>query len=300
MEVFLHDENEEASVNKHKIIDARARNIEAATAGHWEIKKDEEMMKIDLAVTYATTLMALKLKCTTTDDGYQFRDKLEMSFVERPELFTPPPDEAFTRNVRRRLTTSQTISPANAARLIGTFGENFRPADILGSHDTSDITTLPIRRIFDRFRNLLTDNVERDFVSQTSLGKRPPSTTSFPYAYAEGGGAPPATNQTISIDRNIRRRLTTTPSHNTVDATALLAPSKLHVHTAVDGTACIFLTPGLLMIPLYGDDDLTTTKFIQAEVECSSSPIFTCSDSCPNGHMISPLKPIKGAVAGTI
>ncbi|GKA43583.1 hypothetical protein Tco_0736307 [Tanacetum coccineum] len=64
-----------------------------------------------------------------------------------------------------------------------------------------------------------------------SLGKRPPSTTSFPHAYVEGGGAPPATNQTISIDRNIRRRLTTTPSHNTVDATALLAPSKLHVHT---------------------------------------------------------------------
>ncbi|GKB96590.1 hypothetical protein Tco_0982727 [Tanacetum coccineum] len=129
-----------------------------------------------------------------------------MSFVERPELFTPPPDE-------------------------GTFGENFRLTDILGSHDMSDITTLPIRRIFDRFRNLITDNVERDFVSQTSLGKRPPLTTSFPYAYAEGGGAPPATNQTISIDRNIKRRLTTTLYHNTVDATALLAPSKLHVHT---------------------------------------------------------------------
>ncbi|GJY68809.1 hypothetical protein Tco_0471791 [Tanacetum coccineum] len=115
-----------------------------------------------------------------------------------------------------------------------------------------------------------------------------------------GASVQTRSNQTISIDRNIRRRLTTTPSHNTVDATALLAPSKLHVHTAVDGTACIFLTPSLPMIPLYGDDDLTTTKFIQAEVECSSSPIFTSSDNCRNGHMISPLKPIKGAVAGTI
>ncbi|GJZ31272.1 hypothetical protein Tco_0576319 [Tanacetum coccineum] len=200
---------EDASFQKStnaESIQVRLISAQAATAGHWEIKKDEEMIKIDLAVTYATTLMALKLKCTTTDDGYQFHDKLEMSFVERPELFTPPPDE-------------------------GTFGENFRLTDILGSHDTSDITTLPIRRIFDRFRNLLTDNIERDFVSHTSLGKRPPSTTSFPHAYAEGGGAPPATNQTISIDRNIRRRLTKTPSHNTVDATALLAPSKLHVHT---------------------------------------------------------------------
>ncbi|GKE94111.1 hypothetical protein Tco_1578966, partial [Tanacetum coccineum] len=114
-----------------------------ATAGHWEIKKDKEMIKIDLAVTYATTLMALKLKLLVYD--------FHVSHV-------PCSHVAFTRNVRRHLTTSQTISPANAARLIGTFGENFRPADILGSHDTSDITTLPIRRIFDRFRNLLTDN----------------------------------------------------------------------------------------------------------------------------------------------
>nr|GEX92945.1 hypothetical protein [Tanacetum cinerariifolium] len=36
------------------------------------------------------------------------------------------------------------------------------------------------------------------------------------------------------------------------------------------------------MIPLYGDDDLTITIFIQAEVECSSSPIFTSSDNCCN------------------
>nr|GEY91552.1 hypothetical protein [Tanacetum cinerariifolium] len=65
----------------------------------------------------------------------------------------------------------------------------------------------------------------------SALGKRPLSTTSFSNAYAEGRGAPPTTDQTISIDRNIRRRLTTVPSHNTVDATALLALSKLYVHT---------------------------------------------------------------------
>nr|GEV16702.1 hypothetical protein [Tanacetum cinerariifolium] len=32
------------------------------TAGYWDIKKDEEMIKFDIAVTYATTLMVLKLK----------------------------------------------------------------------------------------------------------------------------------------------------------------------------------------------------------------------------------------------
>ncbi|GKB21821.1 hypothetical protein Tco_0855744 [Tanacetum coccineum] len=35
----------------------------------------------------------------------------------------------------------------------------------------------------------------------------------------------------------------------------------------IDGMAYNFLTPGLPMIPLYEDGDLTTTKFIQAEVE---------------------------------
>ncbi|GJW25876.1 hypothetical protein Tco_0039687 [Tanacetum coccineum] len=44
----------------------------------------------------------------------------------------------------------------------------------------------------------------------------------------------------------------------------------------VDGTTCIFRNPGLLMIPLYGDADLTIMKSIHVDVECSSSPsIFT-------------------------
>nr|GEU34576.1 hypothetical protein [Tanacetum cinerariifolium] len=45
-----------------------------------------------------------------------------------------------------------------------------------------------------------------------------------------------ATDQTISINRNIRRRLTTAPSYNTVDAIALLAPSELYVHTDISST----------------------------------------------------------------
>nr|GEX16079.1 transposase (putative), gypsy type [Tanacetum cinerariifolium]GEX37462.1 transposase (putative), gypsy type [Tanacetum cinerariifolium] len=64
-------------------------------------------------------------------------------------------------------------------------------------------------------------------------------------------------------------------------------------------TACSFLTPGLPIIPLYGDGDLTTTKFIQAEAECSSSPILTTSCICPIGHIILPLNTIKGVGTGT-
>ncbi|GKA33077.1 hypothetical protein Tco_0719444, partial [Tanacetum coccineum] len=69
---------------------------------------------------------------------------------------------------------------------------------------------------------------------------------------------------------------------------------------AVDATDWILLTPGLPIIPLYGDSDLTTAKSIQTEVEYSSSPIFTSSDNCPIGHIISPLKPMRGVVARTI
>ncbi|GKD50723.1 hypothetical protein Tco_1279699, partial [Tanacetum coccineum] len=50
----------------------------------------------------------------------------------------------------------------------------------------------------------------------------------------------------------------------------------------LSGTTCNFLTLGLLIIPLYGDGDLTTTKFIKDEAECSSSPIVTgsCIQGC--------------------
>ncbi|GKD26683.1 hypothetical protein Tco_1232897 [Tanacetum coccineum] len=70
------------------------------------------------------------------------------------------------------------------------------------------------------------------------------------------------------------------------------------VSSAVDETACNFLTPGLPIIPLYEDDDLTTMKFIQAEAECSSSPLLINNCICLIGHIISLLNPIKGVVAG--
>ncbi|GKF78591.1 hypothetical protein Tco_0234159 [Tanacetum coccineum] len=69
---------------------------------------------------------------------------------------------------------------------------------------------------------------------------------------------------------------------------------------AVDGTAWIILTLSLPMISLYEDGDLTTMKFIHAEVECSSSPIFTSNVICPSGHIISPLNLTSGVAAGII
>nr|GFB10838.1 hypothetical protein [Tanacetum cinerariifolium] len=78
--------------------------------------------------------------------------------------------------------------------------------------------------------------------------------------------------------------------------------NKYPSYARVDHTTCCgllrFLTLGLSIIPLYEDGDLNTTKFIQAEAKCSSCPILTSSCIFPIGHIISPLNPIKGVVAG--
>ncbi|GKE00665.1 hypothetical protein Tco_1388648, partial [Tanacetum coccineum] len=68
---------------------------------------------------------------------------------------------------------------------------------------------------------------------------------------------------------------------------------KFNIPYAVDGKARIFLIPGLPIIPLCWDGDLTTMKFIHVEVECSSSPIFTSKDIWPSGQMVSPLNPVR-------
>ncbi|GJT09446.1 hypothetical protein Tco_0856488 [Tanacetum coccineum] len=73
-----------------------------------------------------------------------------------------------------------------------------------------------------------------------------------------------------------------------------------NIPCAVDGTTRIFLIPVLPIIPLCWDGDLITMKFIHAEVECSSSPIFTSRDICPSGQMVSPLNPMSDVVDGII
>ncbi|GJW91900.1 hypothetical protein Tco_0169453 [Tanacetum coccineum] len=66
-----------------------------------------------------------------------------------------------------------------------------------------------------------------------------------------------------------------------------------NISWTVDGTARIFLMPGLPIIPLCWDGDLIIMKFIHADVECSSSPIFTNRDIWPIGQIISPLNPTR-------
>ncbi|GKB00099.1 hypothetical protein Tco_0828092 [Tanacetum coccineum] len=68
----------------------------------------------------------------------------------------------------------------------------------------------------------------------------------------------------------------------------------------MDGTARIFLIPVLPIIPLCWDGDLVTMNFIYAEVECSSSPIFTSRDIWPIGQMVSLQNPMSDVVAGII
>ncbi|GJY27637.1 hypothetical protein Tco_0403404 [Tanacetum coccineum] len=73
-----------------------------------------------------------------------------------------------------------------------------------------------------------------------------------------------------------------------------------NIPCAVDDTVLIFLIPGPPIIPLCWDGDQITMKFIHAEVECSSSPIFTSKDICPSGQMVSLLNPMRCVVAETI
>ncbi|GJZ11202.1 hypothetical protein Tco_0545961 [Tanacetum coccineum] len=65
----------------------------------------------------------------------------------------------------------------------------------------------------------------------------------------------------------------------------------------MDGDRAI-VDPCILIMPLYGDGDLITMKFIQAVVECSLLPTITGNRSCPMGHIFSPVKPVSTVVAG--
>nr|GEU81173.1 hypothetical protein [Tanacetum cinerariifolium] len=58
--------------------------------------------------------------------------------------------------------------------------------------------------------------------------------------------------------------------------------------------------PGWPIIPLNGDGDLTTMKFIRVLVERFPSPKDIISDICPNDQDILPLNPRREVLAGTI
>ena len=72
----------------------------------------------------------------------------------------------------------------------------------------------------------------------------------------------------------------------------------LSIPCAMDGTARMADIPGLPMMPLYGEGDLITIKFIQAAVECSLLPTTTSNRICLMGHIFSHVKPVNYVVAG--
>ena len=72
----------------------------------------------------------------------------------------------------------------------------------------------------------------------------------------------------------------------------------LSIPCAVDGTARMDDILGLPIMPLYGEGDLITIKFIQAAVECSLLPTTTSNRICPMDHIFSPVKPVNDVVAG--
>ena len=72
----------------------------------------------------------------------------------------------------------------------------------------------------------------------------------------------------------------------------------LSIAYVVDGTARMADIPGLPIMPLYGEGDLITIKFIQDVVECYLLPTTTSSRICPMGHIFSPVKPVNDVVAG--
>ncbi|GJU87465.1 hypothetical protein Tco_1295011 [Tanacetum coccineum] len=208
----------------------------------------------------------------TSANGESVINEENKSYLHEPPTISAQ-HAAFTRNVKRRLITSQNVSPANAARLITKSKENFRSADILGSHDTSDSTTVPVRRIFDRFRNMPfrnmpTDNVERDFVSQTvsALGKRPLSTTPFSHAYVVRGVLPTPSELYIHttsrifdcfrnadvnyFPSNIVVHIGSTPrgdiSRTSVCQSAL--PTLNHTYLCLDSNGCV-ISPEVISFP---------------------------------------------------
>nr|GEX78442.1 hypothetical protein [Tanacetum cinerariifolium] len=72
---------------------------------------------------------------------------------------------------------------------------------------------------------------------------------------------------------------------------------RIHQGHSTLGSETIEHSIRMILLLRNGEGALTTMKFIQADIECFSSPIFTSNDICPRGHIISPLIPTKGVFA---
>ncbi|GJV43205.1 hypothetical protein Tco_1427741 [Tanacetum coccineum] len=115
------------------------------------------------------------MQCNTPADDYELHYVSENPFDQRE--FTPPLKKDIvgagtSRNVRRRLVPGHSGIFGNAAMFSRTAELRLRTANTTRGCDTTDINCVPIRRVFDRFRNMRTPYIEAD--SMTHPGMRPP------------------------------------------------------------------------------------------------------------------------------
>ncbi|GKC03333.1 hypothetical protein Tco_0994943 [Tanacetum coccineum] len=115
--------------------------------------------KLDDAITADTS--------TPSDVLQQFTHPPQQGIETRKEPTVIVQNVGISANVRRRLSTSQPTISVNTSRLPTTAQHHPQTADVIADRDMADRTTVPILRIFDRFRNMCINNIQSDSNLQT-------------------------------------------------------------------------------------------------------------------------------------
>ncbi|GJY47107.1 hypothetical protein Tco_0436170 [Tanacetum coccineum] len=95
-----------------------------------------------------------------------------------------------SRNVRRRLLAGHSSMLGNANVFSGAVELRPGTANTIRGRDTADINCVPIRNVFDRFRNMRTPYIEADCMTQPAIRKRSLSAMAEPYPTVYRRGAP--------------------------------------------------------------------------------------------------------------
>ncbi|GJS84252.1 hypothetical protein Tco_0750793 [Tanacetum coccineum] len=97
--------------------------------------------------------------------------RLRHTHVERRELTNAGGQPVVdSRSVRRCFTTTGSSIPVNGSRLPIPSEQHLHDAAVVSHHDMTDGTTVPISRIFDRFRNMSRVELQSDSVAHTDTG----------------------------------------------------------------------------------------------------------------------------------
>ncbi|GKB49720.1 hypothetical protein Tco_0900473, partial [Tanacetum coccineum] len=108
--------------------------------------------------------------CAAND--YELHCVSETPFDQRE--FTPPLEQdivgtSTSRNVRRRLVPGHSGILGNAAVSSGRAELHLRTANTIRGCNTADINCVPIRRVFDRFRNMCAPYIEADSMTHPDI-----------------------------------------------------------------------------------------------------------------------------------